>query len=93
MRLLGKRGTHTRLLPIQIQNQAYFPIPSNGGSDLCPTANGCVAVFGTDQPTGAVGLPRPVKTSGLARPDLTMLSDAAAEIGRGVALRQNMGVR
>ena len=33
-------------------NQVYFPIPSNGGSDLCPTANGCVAVFGTDQPTG-----------------------------------------
>jgi hypothetical protein len=31
------------------KNEAYLPIPNNAGSDLCPTANGCIAVFGTDQ--------------------------------------------
>jgi hypothetical protein len=29
------------------RNQAYVPIPSNAGSTLCPTANGCVAVLAT----------------------------------------------
>jgi len=34
-------------------NDVYFPIPNNAGSTLCPTANGCVAIFhsnGRDDP-------------------------------------------
>jgi hypothetical protein len=31
------------------KNEVYLPIPYNAGSDPCPTANGCVAIFGTDQ--------------------------------------------
>jgi len=27
------------------ENEAFVPIPSNAGSTICPTANGCVAVF------------------------------------------------
>jgi hypothetical protein len=35
------------------KNEVYLPIPNNAGSDLCPTAaDGCVAIFGTDQSKG-----------------------------------------
>jgi DNA-binding beta-propeller fold protein YncE len=27
------------------ENEAYVPIPNNAGSTICPTANGCIAVF------------------------------------------------
>lgn len=28
-----------------LENEVYFPIPNNAGSTICPTANGCIAVF------------------------------------------------
>ena len=35
-------------------NEVYFPIPNNAGSTICPTANGCVAIFTAkhDDPSG-----------------------------------------
>jgi hypothetical protein len=33
-----------------VSNLVYLPVPNNGGSTLCPTANGCIAVFGPTTP-------------------------------------------
>lgn len=46
----GEAGHAHSVAADPIKNEAYFPIPNNGGSNLCPTANGCVAIFGTDVP-------------------------------------------
>jgi hypothetical protein len=46
----GEAGHAHSVAADPIKNEVYFPIPSNAGSNLCPTANGCVAIFGTDVP-------------------------------------------
>jgi len=45
----GETGRAHSVAADPIKNEAYLPIPNNAGSDLCPTANGCIAIFGTDQ--------------------------------------------
>jgi len=47
----GETGRAHSVAADPVKNEAYLPIPNNAGSDLCPTANGCIAIFGTDQPT------------------------------------------
>ena len=41
----GTGGSAHSVAADPFENEAYVPIPSNAGSTICPTANGCVAVF------------------------------------------------